>query len=210
MNNRGRFQEGRDYYFLQGEGLREFKRVVNIIDEHFKFTSQLYLWTERGANRHSKILDTDQAWKQFDILEETYFNVKSQQFKIPQTYAEALRLAADMVEHNQKLLEENRTMRPKADFFDAVAGSKDAIDMGQAAKVLNFGKGRTTLFKILREKKILNKDNIPYQEYIDKGYFRTVEQKYNKPDGSIHINIKTLVYQKGLDYIRKMLARRSA
>ncbi len=36
----------------------------------------LYLWTERGANRHCKILDTDKAWKQFDNLEETYFRVK--------------------------------------------------------------------------------------------------------------------------------------
>ncbi len=36
----------------------------------------LYLWTERGANRHCKILDTDRAWEQFDNLEETYFRVK--------------------------------------------------------------------------------------------------------------------------------------
>lgn len=108
-------------------------------------------------------------------------------------------------EEKKTLQAQNEIMKPKAEFFDAVAGSKDAIDVGQAAKVLNFGKGRTTLFKILREEKILDKDNIPYQEYIDRGYFRTVEQKYSKPDGSTHINIKTLVYQKGLDYIRKIL-----
>ncbi len=34
------------------------------------------LWTERGANRHCKILDTDKAWEQFDNLEETYFRAK--------------------------------------------------------------------------------------------------------------------------------------
>lgn len=75
--NKDRFVEGRDYYLLKGDELKEFKNLVTdsyLVD---KRTPQLYLWTERGANRHSKILDTDQAWKQFDILEETYFKVKS-------------------------------------------------------------------------------------------------------------------------------------
>lgn len=42
-----------------------------------QFTSQLYLWTKRGASRHCKILETDMAWKQFDALEANYFNLKS-------------------------------------------------------------------------------------------------------------------------------------
>ena len=41
-----------------------------------KRASHLYLWTERGANHHCKILDTDKAWEQFENLEETYFRVK--------------------------------------------------------------------------------------------------------------------------------------
>lgn len=76
-NNRERFIEGRDFYFLQGEELQSFKRLLNDIPEPMKYTPQLYLWTERGSNRHCKILDTDKAWEQFDILEETYFNVKN-------------------------------------------------------------------------------------------------------------------------------------
>ena len=56
--------------------MRGFKNLVNDIDLVAKGTSQLYLWTERGANRHCKILDTDKAWEQFDNLEETYFKVK--------------------------------------------------------------------------------------------------------------------------------------
>ncbi len=98
-------------------------------------------------------------------------------------------------------------MKPKADFFDAVADSKDAIEMSTAAKVLNMGIGRTKLFEFLRQEGVLMGNNQPYQEYIDRGYFRTVEQKYTKPDGSTNINIKTLVYQRGLDYIRKLLKK---
>jgi anti-repressor protein len=125
--------------------------------------------------------------------------------RLPRTYAEALRELADKAEENERLTQENRLMLPKAEFFDQVADSKDAIDLGTAAKVLNMGIGRNRLFEVLRDKHILMNDNKPYQTYIDRGYFRTVEQKYTKPDGSTCISIKTLVYQKGLNYIRNIL-----
>lgn len=125
----------------------------------------------------------------------------------PQVDSKMLYQIAQALEEKEKQI---ALMKPKAEFFDAVANSKDAIDLGTAAKVLNMGIGRTRLFRTLREQKILNKDNIPYQEYIDRGYFRTIEQKYTKPDGTTCINIKTLVYQRGLDYIRKILTEKKA
>ncbi|NNG67316.1 phage antirepressor [Caldanaerobacter subterraneus] len=119
-------------------------------------------------------------------------------------------IAAAVIEAQKIIAEQEKKIKelePKAEFFDAVAGSKDAIDMNRAAKLIyeETRMGRNKLFKILREKGILMKDNIPYQEYIDKGYFRTIEQKYTKPDGTTHFYIKTLVYQKGLDFIRKVI-----
>ena len=75
--NKERFNEGRDYYLLKGEQLKEFLQVTNSHLQNQSKIRSMYLWTERGANRHSKILDTDQAWKQFDVLEETYFKAKS-------------------------------------------------------------------------------------------------------------------------------------
>ena len=94
--------------------------------------------------------------------------------------------------------------QPKADFYDAVAESKDAIDIGKVAKVLNVGIGRNRLFETLRNKHILQNTNVPYQKYIDAGYFRVIEQKYMNIDGTTHINVKTLVYQRGVDFIRKI------
>lgn len=78
-NHEDNFVEGKHYILLQGEDLRAFKRYFDNIEEALgvsKFAPKLYLWTERGANRHCKILDTDKAWEQFDNLEETYFKVK--------------------------------------------------------------------------------------------------------------------------------------
>ena len=123
---------------------------------------------------------------------------------VPQSYAEALRAYADEVDRREKLETENRSMLPKAEFFDQVASSKDAIDLGSAAKVLNMGIGRNKLFETLRNKQILMQNNQPYQKFIDAGYFRIIEQKY-VTGSETRINIKTLVYQRGLDYIRKLI-----
>lgn len=134
-------------------------------------------------------------------------NELRQQFKIPQTFSEALLLAskqAEQIEYQNKLLLEQK---PKVDFFEAVTGSKDTIDMGSVAKVLNKKIGRNKLFDFLRENSVLMSNNVPYQKFCDCGYFRVIETKYNKPDGSTHIGLKTLVYQKGVNYINKLLER---
>lgn len=74
--NSDRFKNGIHYILLTGRDLKAFKDQVTESHLVAKGTSQLYLWTERGANRHCKILGTDKAWEQFDNLEETYFRVK--------------------------------------------------------------------------------------------------------------------------------------
>lgn len=126
-------------------------------------------------------------------------------YHVPKTYAEALRAYADAVEAKEQLALENKELKPKAEFFDAVTDSKDAIPMADVAKVLDMGIGRNKLFEFLRSRNILMSDNRPYQKYVDAGYFRVVEQKYDKGYGEIGINIKTLVFQKGIDYIRRKL-----
>ena len=106
-------------------------------------------------------------------------------------------------EHRITALEAaNQSMLPKAEFYDAVTNSPDTIDMAETAKVLNMGVGHNTIFKILRQQRVLNRNNIPYQEYIDRGYFRCIESKYTKADGTNCVNIKTVVFQKGVDFIR--------
>lgn len=126
-------------------------------------------------------------------------------FVIPSTFSEALMLAAkqaeEIEEKNKLLLEQT----PKVEFYNAVTGSEDTIDMRTVATVLNMGIGRNKIFEVLREKRVLDRKNMPYQKYIDLGYFRTVETKYTKSDGTNCINIKTVVFQNGLDFIRKTL-----
>lgn len=102
-----------------------------------------------------------------------------------------------------KAQEKIKALEPKAEFYDTVTDSTDAIDMANCAKILNLRIGRNKLFQFLRDKNILMHNNSPYQQFIDRGFFRLHENTYSLPDGTIKITIKTLVYQKGLDYIRR-------
>lgn len=126
--------------------------------------------------------------------------------RLPQTYSEALIQLAGKVAEAERLAIENTELKPKAEFYDDIIDSKDAIDVGSVAKVINVGIGRNKLFEFLREKNVLMGNNIPYQSYVDRGWFRLVESKYQKPNGDTCINIKTVVFQKGVDGIRKLLS----
>lgn len=80
QRNSTRFTEGKHYFKLVGAALKDFKNqtslrgLVNISPT----TSQLLFWTERGAARHAKMLETDQAWEVFERLEDSYFSQRPQ------------------------------------------------------------------------------------------------------------------------------------
>lgn len=76
-NNRERFVEGKHFFHISGKDLREFKNCVENFDsvQFGKRTPSLTLWTERGAARNAKMLNSDRAWDVFELLEETFFRV---------------------------------------------------------------------------------------------------------------------------------------
>ena len=97
-------------------------------------------------------------------------------------------------------------MKPKEDFYDTVTQSNETCDFAQAAKILNFkGIGRNKLFEILRDKEILRPNNQPYQKYVDSGWFKVVEVSSVDRYGDLRLFYKTVIYQKGLDKISKIL-----
>ncbi|WP_275375049.1 ORF6N domain-containing protein, partial [Xenorhabdus bovienii] len=74
LNNKSRFIDGVHYFKLERDELRQFKKVPDNIGLVSKHTSQQILWTEKGAARMSKIVDTDEAWSFFEKMESAYFN----------------------------------------------------------------------------------------------------------------------------------------
>lgn len=83
--NEDRFVVGKHYFLLEGDELRELKHRVSqsYSVKIARNVRSLILWTERGAARHAKMLETDQAWEVFEKLEDCYFSQKRPEEKAP-------------------------------------------------------------------------------------------------------------------------------
>ncbi len=83
---------------------------------------------------------------------------------------------------------------------------KDLMDVPE---ILCFkGIGKKELFSILREEEILDSNNLPYQAYIDKGWFRVDTHSYIDKTARLTTHKRCFVYQLGIKEIRKLLERR--
>lgn len=88
-----------------------------------------------------------------------------------------------------------------AEAYSKVLEAPNTQAMNDIAKVLDCG--RNKLFAFLRKKKILMKDNVPYQRFIESKYFKVKE--FVLPNDEI--KSQTFITGKGLDYIRKQLEK---
>jgi len=132
--------------------------------------------------------------------------------------AETLDINAQLIRDNERLVEavQNReleleALNPAKEFYEAATGSDKWLEMAAAVKVLAYkGYGRNKTFELLRDRRILRYNNEPRQEYVERGYFKTIEEVYEDSFGRTGIFIKTMVSQKGLDFIRKLIEEAAA
>jgi len=99
----------------------------------------------------------------------------------------------------------------KAKTYDRVASVERWFSMQEVAAVLGFkGVGQNKLFSFLRSEGILmntsNRWNLPYRQYEERGYFKVVEYQVDLGDGNYKNTLKTVVAQKGMDFIRRRLS----
>ena len=108
-----------------------------------------------------------------------------------------------------QLNERIRKDEPKVKFADHVGDSTNVIDVNRMAKLCadhGIRIGRNRLFAWLRSRGILMGGNIPYQEYIENGYFRVKESVY-ETNGQTRTYQQTFVTGKGQQYILSRLMR---
>ena len=149
---------------------------------------------EKGKEARTYFIKCEEAWNSPEMI-----------------LARANQIQSRMIEDYTKKIEvlENKIQedKPKVEFYNDVTDSEHTCDMQTVAKVLNFkGVGRNTLFEILRNENILQPDNKPYQKFVDAGWFRLIETKYNdEMSGELRIYFKTVVFQKGIEKISNIL-----
>lgn len=127
---------------------------------------------------------------------------------------EAQKTINDLQSNNAALLEDNKRMKPKEAFADAVSTSDTSILIGELAKILRQNgvhTGQNRLFAYLRNNGYLIKGgsskNMPTQKSMEAGLFEIKERTITNPDESIRITRTTMVTGKGQQYfINKLLA----
>lgn len=161
--------------------------------------------TEKGRKCRQYLIDLEKAWNTPE-----------------QVMARALKLADKTIDalksENKSLIEDNKRMRPKEIFADAVAVSNDAILIGELAKIIKqngYEIGQNRLFDWMRKKNYLISRqgidyNMPTQRSMELELFRIKERTINNPDGSTRITKTVLVTGKGQSYfINKFLGGES-
>ena len=137
-----------------------------------------------------------------------------QRYEIPQSFSEALMLAAkqaQQIEEQQKQIEAKdekiKQDAPRVLFSKAVETAKRSCLVAELAKILqqngvNIGQNR--LFKWLRKHNYLCSRgqyyNQPTQKAMELGLFEIKQTTINKPDGSVLVSTTTKVTGKGQVY----------
>ena len=183
--NAARFTQGKHYFKVEGSDLRDFKDWVTESNsvQIGKNASSIILWTEKGAARHAKILDTDQAWDVFEQLEEVYFSVKEKSHlpALPNFADPAEAAIAWANEYKAKQLAEKQVavLAPKARALDTIADTSQTYCLRECAKTI--GIKESDLIDLLLLKKWIYREPSsnpkkkgklqPYAQYVTCGVF---------------------------------------
>lgn len=151
--------------------------------------------------------------EQFNAMEKAVKEVRGASPVIPQTFAEALRLAASQAEQIEVQQKQLEAQAPKVLFAQSVEASPSSVLIGELAKLMrqngvNIGEKR--LFNWLRENDYLcsigSRYNQPSQKAMDMGLFEMKKTTITKADGNIMVVTTTKVTGKGQVYfINKFL-----
>ncbi|EWG12716.1 ORF6N domain-containing protein [Cytobacillus firmus] len=176
QRNADRYEQGKHYFALSGEDLREFKGSRQF-DDSLKFTSILYLWTEKGAWLHAKSLNTDQAWDAYEMLVDEYYTIKENVVPLSkdQALVTVLRTTADLVEDTQTLKAEQHEIRKLMHEIDhkveeqitLTSGEQRRLQKGIAQKVYEVESDPKVRPRLFRELHREIKDRFGVASYKD-------------------------------------------
>ena len=133
------------------------------------------------------------------IRQTGYYSLK---YQIPQTFSEALKLAAAQQEKIEQLKLENQSLEPKAAYFDKLVCRNLLTNLRDTAK--EFEVGQKDFIDWLLKRKYLFRDQSgtlkPYLQHINSGLFKVKEWQSDRKAG-----IQTLITPRGRETFRLLL-----
>lgn len=127
---------------------------------------------------------------------------------VPQSFAQALRLAADLEEKNQLLEQQIAEYEPKISYLDTILSSTDTVATSQIAA--DYGMSAIALNKLLNELGVQHKVSgqwILYRKHMNQGYTKSHTSEIPKADGGTKVVMNTKWTQKGRLFIYELLKK---
>lgn len=139
-------------------------------------------------------------------------------FQIPQSYSEALKLAANQAEQIEQQQKQIELQAPKVLFANAVETSQKSCLIGELAKILRQNGvdiGEKRLFQWLRQNGYLcsygERYNQPTQKSMDRELFELKKTTIQKPSGEVLVSMTPKVTGKGQIYfVNKFLSNKES
>ncbi|MCR0289115.1 phage antirepressor KilAC domain-containing protein [[Clostridium] innocuum] len=202
------FEENVDYILLSGQKrpTNNPKNPITVVDDY-----QITIDMGKEISMLQRNEKGKQARKYFIECEKKLKNKPL--YNIPQTYADALRLAAEQYEQIEALQLEKKgkdevivKLKPKADYCDQILQTKDCMLITQIAK--DYGYTPHFMNKHLHDLGVqykVGKQWVLYSKHADKGYVESDTTYKEDRYGISHAYVNTKWTQKGRLFIYELL-----
>lgn len=223
-NNIDEFDFGID--ILDLKNTKYFNIITNDLEiKVSNNTKNFYLLSEQGYHALVSLMRTDKAKAIRKQLRREYFAMREIINSNEQLKAMALLKATEgktveerlngivtyaelkVEEETQPLLEKIDDLEPLADRYNIYLDTDGLTDISSFSKSLGIKKlGRNNLYKWMRENKYLDKDNKPYQKYIEQELFLLKPNGSHKVKNEVIPDFKVFLTKKGVDkFINKFI-----
>lgn len=126
---------------------------------------------------------------------------------VPQSFAQALRLAAEQQEQIEMQQAALAAARPKVVYADAMLNADGTVLVRDAAKTI--GVPVRKLEKALRQKGVILPDNSPAARYVTQGYFKESLHTFDTNTRGRQLSRVARVTGRGLEFLRRFVERHS-
>jgi len=195
-------------------------------------STNIYLFSRKGYLKLVGLLEDDLAYDIQDKMIDEYFELKqlqiSEEDKLclniikAENQEDRMFSVGELVQFKNKQIEKKeeqlQLQAPKVAMAERFATSDSLMGIRKVAKIINQridknkAIGEKKLFEILRNEQILQSNdgewNIPYQQFIDRGYFELKPSTYDNGYGKIKTEFTPKVTSKGLEWIWKQLLKK--